>query len=87
MIINVSLMYVHTLHTVHHSKILVINSDESVPFRKGHIDILVYSYLHVYWYSICQHKVNLQYSNYSVVSFPHYSSSTVVLTVIAVHVN
>ena len=29
----------------------------------------------------------MQYSNYSVVSFPHYSSSTVVLTVIGVLVN
>ena len=29
-------------------------------------------------------KVTIQYSNYSVVSFPHYNSSTVVLTVIAV---
>ena len=29
----------------------------------------------------------VQYSNYSVVSFPHYSSSTVVLTVIGVLVN
>ena len=33
-------------------------------------------------YSVCQKKFTIQYSNYSVVSFPHYSSSTVVLTVI-----
>ena len=32
-------------------------------------------------------KVIIQYSNYSVVSFPHYSSSTVVLTVISILVN
>ena len=38
-------------------------------------------------YSICQQKVTIQYSNYSVVSFPHYSSSTVALTVIDVLVN
>ena len=29
-------------------------------------------------------KVTIQYSNYSVVLFPHYSSSTVILTVIGV---
>ena len=35
-------------------------------------------------YSIYKQKVSIQYSNYSVVSFPHYSSSIVVLTVITV---
>ena len=32
-------------------------------------------------------KVTIQYNKYSVVSFPHYSSSTVVLTVIGILVN
>ena len=38
-------------------------------------------------YCICQQKGTIQYSNYLVVSLSHYSSSTAVLTVIAVHVN
>ena len=46
-----------------------------------------YHQLSTHKYSICQYKVTIQYSNYSVVSFPHYSSSTVVLTVIGVLVN
>ena len=39
---------------------------------------------HVQFMSI---EVTIQYSNYSVVSFPHYSSSTVVLIVIGILVN
>ena len=46
-----------------------------------------YHQLSTHKYSTCQYKVTIQYSNYSVVSFPHYSSSTVVLTVIGVLVN
>ena len=40
-----------------------------------------------YIYVYINVKVTIQYSNYSVVSFPHYSSSTVVLTVIGILVN
>ena len=49
--------------------------------------IIQYMYMYMYTYSTSQYKVIIQYSNYSVVSFPHYSSSTVVLTVIDVPVN
>ena len=42
------------------------------------------------WWHTCTYisiKVTIQYSNYSIVSYSNYSSSIIVLTVIAVHVN
>ena len=52
----------------------------------------VYNYVHLiiymyYTYTVCVNKVTIQYSNYSAVSFSHYCSLTVVLTVIGVLVN
>ena len=46
-----------------------------------------FNLLYTYMYTVpIKLKVTIQYSNYLVVSLSHYSSSTVVLTVIGVHV-
>ena len=52
-----------------------------------YVCMYVCMYICMCMYGICQYKVIIQYSNYSVVSFPHYSSSIVVLTIIAVLAN
>ena len=55
--------------------------------HKVHTVHTVHTYsvhVHVQYMSIKRrHTCTVQYNNYSVVSFPHYSSSTVALTVIS----
>ena len=52
-------------------------------YERPDFRILILLQVHVH----IQYKVTIQYSNYSVVSFSYYSSSTVVLTVIGIVVN